>query len=428
MPTEVSTITRLGDRAQRSEEGRSLPGVLIAMGVGAILLGPFLSHVSTRMLASREVEDNLGEQYAADAGVEFASWKILNDPAFRNLADANVGTPVSVTPDITVNDELTTMEVTALPLGEWTVLANAPGSITTGGALAYEDSAVYGLQGGGSTAFWSYNIAADTWSSETSTQLPVEDGGALVSADGDLYGFHSESICTFLGCLEALWELTASGWSRTSFHPGSGFFSYDIVGPGASLAYTGGNHIFALRGNDSADFWRYSTNANNWNTRADAPGGVGAGGSLTYDGQNTLYAFQGDGASSFWEFRGNSWDTDPADPPGSVGPGGSLAADLDDYVYGLRGNSTTDFWRYNTSGDFWQPLASTPATVSNGGSLTYAGGTDFYALRGGGTHDFWRFRITPPRYDISVVAGDTTIDARIEVVGSTATVLFWDID
>jgi len=58
-----------------SEKGQSLPLVLVAFAVGALLVGVFLSYSSTMLLASRDTEVNLKAYYAADAGVE----SVLND-------------------------------------------------------------------------------------------------------------------------------------------------------------------------------------------------------------------------------------------------------------------------------------------------------------------------------------------------------------
>jgi len=48
------------------------------MGLGAVLLPPFLTRVSASLIACRAIEAGLKEQYAADSGVEYALWQLQN--------------------------------------------------------------------------------------------------------------------------------------------------------------------------------------------------------------------------------------------------------------------------------------------------------------------------------------------------------------
>jgi len=78
--------------------------------------------------------------------------------------------------------------------------------------------------------------------------------------------------------------------------------------------------------------------------------------------------------------------------------------------------------------DSWTVLTDTPSTVGRGGSLVFTHSQGGFAFRGGNNTDFWEFEVTPPRYDISSQAGSVDTDARLEIDGSTKTILFWDID
>lgn len=49
---------------------------LIALAAGSILIAPFLSSVSTKLLASRKYRAAIVEQYAGDAGIEDALWSV----------------------------------------------------------------------------------------------------------------------------------------------------------------------------------------------------------------------------------------------------------------------------------------------------------------------------------------------------------------
>lgn len=58
------------------QEGRALVLTLIALAIGCLLIPPFLSYISTNLLASRATEKGMKGLYAADAGVEYAIRRI----------------------------------------------------------------------------------------------------------------------------------------------------------------------------------------------------------------------------------------------------------------------------------------------------------------------------------------------------------------
>ena len=61
------------------ESGRILVWTLVILGVGVWLIPPLLASISTNLFASRAIEEGLKEQYAADAGVEYALYRLVND-------------------------------------------------------------------------------------------------------------------------------------------------------------------------------------------------------------------------------------------------------------------------------------------------------------------------------------------------------------
>ena len=54
------------------ESGRILGWTLVMLGIGALLIPALLTHVSANLTTTRAIEESLKEQYAADAGVEYA--------------------------------------------------------------------------------------------------------------------------------------------------------------------------------------------------------------------------------------------------------------------------------------------------------------------------------------------------------------------
>ena len=74
-------MPRLWRQIIKGEEGQALPIVLILLVVGGLIIAPTLNHVSTSLNAGRTVEENVKGIYAAEAGVENALWKLINDPS-----------------------------------------------------------------------------------------------------------------------------------------------------------------------------------------------------------------------------------------------------------------------------------------------------------------------------------------------------------
>lgn len=399
------------------EFGRSLPAALITLAVGSILLTPFLSFVSSRSLGTLGAAKTFNEQYAADAGIEFGIWNILNSSTFRTQADNNPGSPQSISFPGSINSYIPTITVTAIPIGNWYLRRITPAPIERGGALAYAGGdRVYALRGNNSTNFGYYSISADQWFGLAATPGNVRQGGALVYGGGNfLYAFPGRNTDNFWR-----YNISANTWSSMEDTP-------ERVREGGSLVYTGGNLIFAFRGN-SNQFWRYNISSDSWSPRADAPATVRFGADLVYTGGNYIYAFQGNNQSNFWRYNisGNSWSS-LQNAPDSVNNGGALAYYGGDDIYALRG-TLTGFWRYAVTMDSWTELTVTPESVGRGGDLEFTHANGGFALRGGNQRDFWEFEVTPPRYDIHSQAGSVLTDARIEIDGVIKTILFWDID
>lgn len=403
--------------ASKHETGRSLPAALITLAVGSLLLTPFLSFVSTRSLGTQAAAETFNEQYAADAGIEFGIWNILYVSAFRTQVDNNPGIPYLVTLPGPINGYTPTVNVTGLPIGIWYLRQFSPWAIDRGGSLAYPGGdRIYALRGTDSTTFGYYSISADQWFNLASTPAVVQRGGALVYAGGNfLYAFRGRNSNAFWR-----YNITTNNWASMENTPGK-------VSQGGSLVYPGGNYIYALRGNQT-DFWRYNISSDSWSNRANTPAKVGYGADLVATGGNTIFAFRGANTTDFWRYNisSDSWST-RQNTPARVTNGGALTYYSGNYIYALRGNST-GFWRYTDTMNNWTVLADTPIDVGRGGDLVFTHSQGGFAFRGGNQPDFWEFEVTPPRYDIQSQAGSVQIDARIEVDGSTKTILFWDIE
>jgi hypothetical protein len=61
--------------------GQVLPLAMAALALGAVLVSPFLVDASVNLLASRRVDSAIKDYYSADAGVEWALWRLRGNSA-----------------------------------------------------------------------------------------------------------------------------------------------------------------------------------------------------------------------------------------------------------------------------------------------------------------------------------------------------------
>ncbi|MFH0888085.1 MAG: hypothetical protein V1871_02615 [Planctomycetota bacterium] len=286
----------------------------------------------------------------------------------------------------------------------WISLAATPAAASSGCALVSTGgNFIYALGGWSSTTFWRYAIAisttpaqiTNTWVSLAATPATVDWGGALVYPGGDLiYALRGNNTNNF-------WSYSISGnsWNSTTLAT-----TPATVGPGGALTYPGiGNFIYAFGGNISTTFWSYAITGttsgqlvNTWIARTVTPASVGGGGALASSGPY-IFALGGNNTTNFWYYTIASFNI-LATAPAGVYTGSALAyPNSGDYIYALGGNGTTNFWRYSISGTSWSTLAATPSGVYTGSALAYPGSGDYiYALggNGGGPNNFWRYAIS----------------------------------
>jgi hypothetical protein len=407
-------------RLTHSEAGGSLPGVLVAIALGSILMAPFLSQVSTSMLAVRAAGESTAALYAADSGVEYAVWRLDTDSAFRNSVLASLGSPVAVAGNPSINGVATSVTVTAEQ--DWLSVASAPAGVGDGGSLTRISGSLFALRGGNTRNFWRYDIASDSWTPRALTPNNVGEGGALTTRDGDtLFALRGGDTTDF-------WRYrpSSNSWTARADTPRD-------VNASGSLAYLESGETYAFMDPWLCVLmfcldrvWRYREGPDSWDFRDRTPDTTGAGAALTADGSGALLAFQGNGTGDFWSYTPNNWQTSPADPPSAVGVGADLTSDEVQYTYALRGGGTRDAWRYDRLTNSWSDLPDTPAAVGPGGSIVYAGNDTVYALRGGGSTDFWMLGIT---YVVRAYqGGDLQLTARVSLAGANPRILLWDIE
>ena len=194
------------------------------------------------------------------------------------------------------------------------------------------------------------------------------------------------------------------------------------VKDGAVLAYAPATlqpvpYVYALKGNNTYEFYRYDVGTNTWVSRDSIPAydrsgkkkGVKKGSSMTYAGDRKIYVTKGNNTDGFWQY-------DPTKPEGAMWTemtnevptgakacrqGTSMASatiDGTNCIYFLKGSGTYEFYRYNADDHTWATMTDAPRGASgkpykNGSSIAYDGGDTVYCLKGS-YNEFFAYSIS----------------------------------
>jgi hypothetical protein len=231
--------------------------------------------------------------------------------------------------------------------------------------------------------------------------VPAQIGSLNVLAwtqmPGDVYGLNDSA---YGAC--KVDSGGATGWSARAPIPEGP--KGKRVKDGGSLAYNVENDtgvIYAFKGNNRCEFYRYVSEAAGWETRESIPAigsslkkkAVKKGGRLA-QADGMIYACKGNNSLEFWEYEPGQvgrWTQKADVPSGSrtvrdgSGMAGIKVGDTT-YVYLLKCSNTQEFHRYNRLSGTWQAQASAPLGPSgkqfkSGSCMTYDGGNTVYALK-----------------------------------------------
>jgi len=259
------------------------------------------------------------------------------------------------------------------PAGDsWTTLlewnptngqSNVPPRPMSGTALSWDHGDyIYAIFGAYDTVpnrryFYRYSISANSW--ERLTDTPHDQG----AGDAIAWSGYDNTIYTILGSLQhgsvfARYNPSSGAWETLPFNPS---WTPPLTDDGASLVWTGGEYLFALRGEweetvPHNEFARYHVPSKTWTDMTPIPkiDGVADGASLIWVGDSIpdysdyMFALGGGGAH------------DPANP--DYEPGGY------------------NFYRYRISSNDWVALESIPYPVGYypGNRLGFANGHIYY--------------------------------------------------
>ena len=93
-----------------SEKGQTFPLALVALAVGSLVISPFLGHASSMLNGSRIYGQAMTEQYSCDAGIEWALWRLMEDPLLTTGLDYD-STPLEPLPSEINSSSFPTTEI-----------------------------------------------------------------------------------------------------------------------------------------------------------------------------------------------------------------------------------------------------------------------------------------------------------------------------
>ncbi len=189
------------------------------------------------------------------------------------------------------------------------------------------------------------------------------------------------------------------------------------VKDGAALCYgesrPAGPMLFAFKGYNTNEFCGYDVNGDSWvllDSLPCTPGRakrVKKGAALTFDPYDTaVYALKGNNTTEFWRYDvpGDSWVAMKDIPLGTsnkkVKGGSGLAVcrrSTGGFVYAAKGGKRNEFWAYDIARDTWLGMADVPPgdrlKGMADGSCLAAAGDRLYALKAV-VNEFYQYDVT----------------------------------
>ncbi|MEO0074003.1 MAG: SBBP repeat-containing protein, partial [candidate division WOR-3 bacterium] len=200
------------------------------------------------------------------------------------------------------------------------------------------------------------------------------------------------------------------------------------VKDGGALAFARDSLVFAFKGYNTCEFYRYNVHRRFWTTVESIPRGparkrVKAGAQLEADTSGRIYAFKGNNTLEFYRYniQADSWRQLRDYPIGSTGrkiKGGSglVYVPRKNWLFGLKGANSTDFYAYDVVRDSWfvrsqRFLGPDGRRAKDGSCLCYDGDSTIYMLKGG-TYEFWAYRIEQDTWVQKKSIRDSDINPR----------------
>lgn len=190
------------------------------------------------------------------------------------------------------------------------------------------------------------------------------------------------------------------------------------VKQGGSLVYVPESTVYALKGSNTNEFYRYDIANDAWTKVCSMPYStkpkrVKGGAALTY-GEGYIYALKGCNTAEFWRYRPgtDSWYEKkpvPTGPKGKKIKSGSGLAFVTkgdtNFVYCLKGSKTNEFYAYWVAADSWlerKPIILAPSgkPIAGGSCMTYDPLTNSIFVLKAKTNEFYIYDITQDSWQV----------------------------
>ncbi|MBI3957102.1 MAG: fibronectin type III domain-containing protein [Candidatus Kerfeldbacteria bacterium] len=354
-------------------------------------------------------KDNAGNTAAAATVFQYTYTGI--SPASSQQWTAQADFEASGTTASNVNTAAgggTNLTLSSVSGGAWTNEAAAPATIGPGaGIISDNNVTLYILRGTTTQNFYSYNTTTKTYTALAnyganvgagSSLVFVPNGAACADSGGCIFATRGASTTEF-----RRYDITAGTWTAAGTLTATSL----AAGAGSGLAYGGSNTIYFLAGATAPGtrFYKYSISGNSWTQLADTDQAMAAGGTLVFvpngtgcsDAGGCLFATRGGNDTDFYRYRINaaSWSY-MANTPIWVGDGAAMRR-VGSYIYLQRGIISNSFYRYDLANNRWDSLASTPTNMYQGSEqgLAYTPGTNtLYSFRGYSLYSLFAYSIT----------------------------------
>jgi len=239
----------------------------------------------------------------------------------------------------------------------------------------------------------------------------------MVKCGSDLTYLPPLSIYALVGngCRDLVaYNILQDTWSRCESIPIAPDHRKKGVKRGCALTNDGINSIYAVKGNNTREFWRYDIDGDSWHYLGDCPVGQKQNGKATNlrNGVDMVYVQKSDSSlifllygsktftfKAYW-VEGDTW-LDRAnilpEPSGKpMAEGSCLTYDNHRYIYALKGKYG-DFYRYDIVSNTWSFLQPMPEIkkkkMRDGTAIAYDGIGRIFATKGN-TNEFWFYSIT----------------------------------
>lgn len=322
----------------------------------------------------------------------------------------------------------------------WENLAPLPIAFGAGASFVYSNSnnKAYVTRGNNTKTFYSYDVAANSWSVLPALPDFPRFSGAGLSLDQKGTFYHDSGndkdyvyyINTWSGtpnsgpdsgiaqryAMMIRYNITDNVWSTWNALDDAPVTSVQF----ASIQFNSEDGlIYAFRGEYSHDLWKFDplggltgmgtegawigpSTVNSGGDNKGANSTLGTGSDLIWNGVTGaggyLYVVRGNNTPHFYRYdvSANTWGAPLTNIPVNIN-NDTKATYADGYIYLLRSGNTSEFYRYNIAANTWSAageIANAPATMPDGATLAYNASDGFiYATRGGWTNTFYRYDI-----------------------------------